>query len=57
VKIGFKTSQADVDWPTLLAMWELADEELTVFDSAWAFDQFVSLSRSDGGSHEAWTAF
>ena len=25
VKIGFKTSQTNVDWPTLLATWELAD--------------------------------
>jgi len=55
VKIGFKTSQTDVDWPTLLATWELADQELHVFDSGWVFDHFVSLSTPDGGSHEGWT--
>lgn len=54
MRIGFKTSQTDVDWPTLLATWELGDE-LEVFDSGWVFDHFVSLSRPDGGSHEAWT--
>jgi hypothetical protein len=26
VRIGFKTSQTDVDWPTLVATWELGDE-------------------------------
>ena len=26
MKIGFKTSQTDADWPTLLATWELACE-------------------------------
>jgi len=31
MKIGFKTSQTNVDWPTLLATWELGDE-LPVFD-------------------------
>ena len=54
VRIGFKTSQTDVDWPTLLALWELADQELTVFDSGWIFDHFVS-PRHGGGSHEGWT--
>ena len=52
MKIGFKTSQTDVDWPTLLATWELGDE-LTVFDSAWIFDHFVALGEGSGGSHEA----
>lgn len=55
MKIGFKTSQTDVAWPALLALWELADQELTVFDSGWIFDHFVSLGRERGGSHEAWT--
>ena len=54
MKIGFKTSQTDVDWQTLLEAWELGDE-LTVFDSAWIFDHFVSLSVSNGPSHEALT--
>ncbi len=47
LKIGFKTSQTDVDMATLLATWELGDE-LEVFDSGWIFDHFVSLA-SDGG--------
>lgn len=51
MKIGFKTSQMDVDWPTMLATWELGDE-LTIFDSAWIFDHFVALWDSGGGSHE-----
>lgn len=52
MRIGFKTSQTDVDWPTLLATWELGDE-LEVFDSAWIFDHFVSLATEDGDAHEA----
>ena len=52
MKIGFKTSQTDVDWPTLLATWELADE-MPVFDSGWIFDHFVALGEGGGGSHEA----
>ena len=55
MKIGFKTSQTDVDWPTLLATWELGDE-LEVFDSAWIFDHFLSLAVPNGPSHEALTA-
>lgn len=52
MKIGFKTSQTNVDWPNLLATWELGDE-LAVFDSAWIFDHFVALGERDGGCHEA----
>ena len=52
MKIGFKTSQTNVDWPTLLATWELGDE-LPVFDSGWIFDHFVALGEGGGGSHEA----
>ena len=51
MKIGFKTSQTNVDWPTLLATWELADE-LPVFDSGWIFDHFVALGDQGGGCHE-----
>lgn len=51
MKIGFKTSQTNVDWPTLLATWELGDE-LTVFDSGWIFDHFVALGEAGGGCHE-----
>lgn len=52
MKIGFKTSQVNVDWPTLLATWELGDS-LEVFDSGWIFDHFVALGEGGGGSHEA----
>ncbi|HET9877989.1 MAG TPA: LLM class flavin-dependent oxidoreductase [Candidatus Limnocylindria bacterium] len=53
MRIGFKTSQQNVDWPTLLATWELADET-PALDSGWVFDHFVSLD--DGGPcHEGWT--
>lgn len=53
VKIGFKTTQVNVEWGTLRATWELGDT-LPVFDSAWIFDHFVH-PRADGGCHEAWT--
>ncbi len=52
MRIGFKTSQTNVDWPTLRSTWELGDE-LTVFDSGWIFDHFVALGEGGGGSHEA----
>jgi alkanesulfonate monooxygenase SsuD/methylene tetrahydromethanopterin reductase-like flavin-dependent oxidoreductase (luciferase family) len=52
MRIGFKTSQTNVDWPTLKATWELGDT-LQVFDSAWIFDHFVALGPDGGGSHEA----
>jgi alkanesulfonate monooxygenase SsuD/methylene tetrahydromethanopterin reductase-like flavin-dependent oxidoreductase (luciferase family) len=55
MKIGFKTSQTDVDWPTLLATWELADSDLTVFESGWVFDHFVSLAVDGGSCDEGWT--
>jgi alkanesulfonate monooxygenase SsuD/methylene tetrahydromethanopterin reductase-like flavin-dependent oxidoreductase (luciferase family) len=54
VRIGFKSSQTNVDWPTLLATWELADET-PVLDSGWLFDHFVALGEGGGGSHEAAT--
>lgn len=52
MKIGFKTSQTNVDWATLRTTWELGDT-LPVFDSAWIFDHFVALGPDGGGSHEA----
>jgi alkanesulfonate monooxygenase SsuD/methylene tetrahydromethanopterin reductase-like flavin-dependent oxidoreductase (luciferase family) len=52
MKIGFKTSQTNVDWPTLRATWEAGDQ-MAVFDSAWIFDHFVALGAGGGGSHEA----
>lgn len=51
MKIGFKTSQTNVDWATLRETWELGDT-LPAFDSAWIFDHFVALGQG-GGSHEA----
>ncbi len=51
LKIGFKTSQTDVDVATLLATWELGDE-LEVFDSGWIFDHFISLATDNGDSFE-----
>lgn len=54
MKIGFKTSQTNVDWPTLRAVWEVGDE-LTVFDSGWVFDHFVALDRDGGSCEEGWT--
>ena len=52
MRIGFKTSQTNVDWPTLKATWEVGDA-LPVFDSGWIFDHFVALGPDGGGSHEA----
>jgi alkanesulfonate monooxygenase SsuD/methylene tetrahydromethanopterin reductase-like flavin-dependent oxidoreductase (luciferase family) len=52
MRIGFKTSQMNVDWPTLRATWEQGDS-LPVFDSGWIFDHFVALGAQGGGSHEA----
>lgn len=53
MKIGFKTSQTNVDWPTLRETWQAADE-MPAFDSAWVFDHFVALG--DGGAClEGWT--
>lgn len=54
MKIGFKTTQVDVEWATLLATWTLGDE-LPVFDSAWIFDHFIHPRGGPGGCHEAWT--
>ena len=54
MKIGFKTAQANVEWPALLATWQLADE-MPVFDSGWLFDHFVALGSDGGGAHEGWT--
>ena len=50
MKIGFKTSQTNVDMGTLLATWDLGDE-LEAFDSGWIFDHFVSLA-DDGDCFE-----
>ena len=54
IRIGFKTAQIGVDWPTLLATWQLADE-LDVFDSGWIFDHFDGMG-DQRGCHEAMVA-
>lgn len=53
MKIGFKTLQTEVDWNTLVEIWEVADatEE---FDSGWLNDHFMAW-REQGGYFEAWT--
>jgi len=55
VRIGFKTSPQDVDWPTLDATWARAGE-LDVFDSAWLNDHLTNMDPSvPGPSFEAIT--
>lgn len=55
LKAGFKTRPVDVDWPTLLAVWEFGDA-LELFDSGWLFDHFAVTVEPEGfGSHEGWT--
>lgn len=54
MKLGFKTVPLGVDWPTLLATWELGDQ-LEVFDSGWLNDHFVARHGHEG-QHEAVTA-
>jgi alkanesulfonate monooxygenase SsuD/methylene tetrahydromethanopterin reductase-like flavin-dependent oxidoreductase (luciferase family) len=44
-----------VDWPTLLATWELADS-MPELDSAWLFDHFIAVKdrvAAPEGAHEA----
>jgi alkanesulfonate monooxygenase SsuD/methylene tetrahydromethanopterin reductase-like flavin-dependent oxidoreductase (luciferase family) len=55
VRLGFKTSQQNVDWPTLDATWALAGE-LGVFDSGWLNDHLTNMDAADPGpSFEALT--
>jgi alkanesulfonate monooxygenase SsuD/methylene tetrahydromethanopterin reductase-like flavin-dependent oxidoreductase (luciferase family) len=55
VRIGFKTSPQDVDWPTLDATWARAGE-LAVFDSGWLNDHLTNMDAADPGpSFEALT--
>jgi alkanesulfonate monooxygenase SsuD/methylene tetrahydromethanopterin reductase-like flavin-dependent oxidoreductase (luciferase family) len=55
VRIGFKTSPQDVDWPTLDATWARAGE-LGVFDSGWLNDHLTNMDAADPGpSFEALT--
>jgi alkanesulfonate monooxygenase SsuD/methylene tetrahydromethanopterin reductase-like flavin-dependent oxidoreductase (luciferase family) len=55
VRIGFKTSQQDVDWPTLDATWARAGE-LGVFDSGWLNDHLTNMDAAvPGPSFEALT--
>lgn len=55
LQIGVKPAQWDVDWPTLLATWELADS-MPELDSAWLFDHFIAVKDrvpAPHGAHEA----
>src|SRR6185503_3724489 len=55
VRIGFKTSPQDVDWPTLDATWARAGE-LGVFDSGWLNDHLTNMdAAAPGPSFEALT--
>ena len=55
VRLGFKTSPQDVDWPTLDATWARAGE-LGVFDSGWLNDHLTNMDAADPGpSFEALT--
>jgi alkanesulfonate monooxygenase SsuD/methylene tetrahydromethanopterin reductase-like flavin-dependent oxidoreductase (luciferase family) len=55
VRIGFKTSPQDVDWPTLDATWARAGE-LGVFDSGWLNDHLTNMDAVvPGPSFEALT--
>ena len=55
VRIGFKTSPQNVDWPTLDATWARAGE-LGVFDSGWLNDHLTNMDPDDPGpSFEALT--
>jgi alkanesulfonate monooxygenase SsuD/methylene tetrahydromethanopterin reductase-like flavin-dependent oxidoreductase (luciferase family) len=55
LRIAFKTSPQDVDWPTLDATWAAAGE-LTEFDSGWLNDHLVDIVPERGhASFEALT--
>jgi alkanesulfonate monooxygenase SsuD/methylene tetrahydromethanopterin reductase-like flavin-dependent oxidoreductase (luciferase family) len=55
VRLGFKTSPQNVDWPTLDATWARAGE-LGAFDSGWLNDHLTNLDAADPGpSFEALT--
>lgn len=56
--IGFRisaTESADLDWPTLRAMWERAGT-FAVFDAGWMSDHLADANRERGGvAFEAFT--
>jgi alkanesulfonate monooxygenase SsuD/methylene tetrahydromethanopterin reductase-like flavin-dependent oxidoreductase (luciferase family) len=54
MKIGFKTSPQDVDWPTLDATWQLAGE-LPIFEAGWLNDHITGLKSEGGPSLESLT--
>jgi alkanesulfonate monooxygenase SsuD/methylene tetrahydromethanopterin reductase-like flavin-dependent oxidoreductase (luciferase family) len=55
VRIGFRTSPQNVDWPTLDAAWAEAGQH-DVFDSGWLNDHLSDPARERGGpSFEAIT--
>jgi alkanesulfonate monooxygenase SsuD/methylene tetrahydromethanopterin reductase-like flavin-dependent oxidoreductase (luciferase family) len=49
LRIGFKTSPQDVDWPTLDATWARAGE-LGVFDTGWLNDHLTNMDPDDPGA-------
>ena len=56
MRIGFRTSPQNVDWPTLEAAWAEAGRH-DVFDSGWLNDHLTDPGRERGGaSFEAMTA-
>lgn len=54
VRIGFKTSPQNVDWPTIDATWqragELSRDDATRFDSGWMNDHITDMNAEDPGS-------
>lgn len=56
VRIGFRTSPQNVDWPTLETAWAEAGQH-DIFDSGWMNDHLTDPGRERGGpSFEALTA-
>lgn len=48
LRIGFRTSPQNVDWPTLESAWAEASRH-DVFDSGWLNDHFTDPGRDRGG--------
>jgi alkanesulfonate monooxygenase SsuD/methylene tetrahydromethanopterin reductase-like flavin-dependent oxidoreductase (luciferase family) len=56
MKIGFKTSPSNVDWPTLDETWAAAGD-MDVFDSGWMNDHLTDFNQPrHGGTFECFTA-
>jgi len=55
MRLSFKTSGEGTDWPSLLAMWETA-EEIPAYHTGWVFDHLSPLvSDPEGPCFEGWT--